>query len=299
MVHSPDQCVPTSAFIIDLEGMNFKVQEGALSVPDTPWNAARKTTVMCENRSTGETWVTTPQPPSLDCSTVHVWRVGLDPGEATLKSVSSVLSAEEDVRAARFRFERHRRRFIVGRAVLRAIMGCYLDLPSKMVEFTYGPRGKPSVRQPGRKAICFNVSHSADLMVLAAGVDRDIGIDIEFVREMSDMDQVAENCFSETELTTYRALHEEERRQAFFRCWTRKEAYVKALGDGLSAPLDSFDVSLAPGQIPQFVNVRHDPAESSRWKMISFDPGPGAKGAMICLGSDWHPRFLDWPVGTA
>lgn len=193
-----------------------------------------------------------PLPPSkLEVSggEIHVWCAFLDIPRARLERLAGSLSGDERSRAARFHFERDRRRFIAGRAVLRAILGRYLAIEPGILELRYAAHGKPQLAERfDSGSLRFNLSHCRGLALYAVTRGREIGIDLEAVQELVDAEAIARRFFSPRENAALQAIPAQHRALAFFNCWTRKEAYVKGLGDGLTHPLDQFDVSLAPGE---------------------------------------------------
>ena len=214
--------------------------------------------------------------------TVEVVLVRLDAELSAVGELTQCLSDGERLRAGRFVFERDRRRFIVGRARLRHLLASRLGVQPDAVELVYGPRGKPRLSRSFSDAdLCFNVSHSEDLAVCAFSSGREIGVDVEAVREMRDADEIAARFFSRRENEAYLALDPRDRPLGFFNCWTRKEAFIKARGDGLHYPLDRFDVSLAPGEPARILRVEDTPGEQCDWTLHSFMPGPGLAGAIV------------------
>ena len=214
--------------------------------------------------------------------TIEVVPVRLDAELAAVSELAQCLSDGERLRAGRFVFERDRRRFIVGRARLRHCLASRLGVQPDAVEFDYGPRGKPRLSRSFADAgLCFNVSHSGDLAVYAFSSGREIGVDVESVREMRDADEIAARFFSRREYEAYLALDSRDRPLGFFNCWTRKEAFIKALGEGLHYPLDRFDVSLTPGEPARILRVEDMPGEQCGWLLKSFTPGPGVAGAIV------------------
>ncbi len=210
---------------------------------------------------------------------VHVWRASLDRLAAAREAFWQVLSADERARAERFRFDHHRHHYIVGRGVLRGINGRYLQISPAAVQFSYGEFDKPAlVNEP---ALQFNVSHSHGKLLLAFAWQTPIGVDIEQVRLLDDMDAIARRFFSAAENEDYANAGAAPKPELFFNCWTRKEAFIKAVGDGLSFPLAEFDVSLLPGEPAALLTVRGSAQEAARWSMRSFDPFPGYRGALI------------------
>jgi len=198
--------------------------------------------------------------------------------------LAGLLSADERERAGRFAFGRDRRRYIVARARLRQLLGERLGAAPESLRFVYKPHGKPALaRCPGQRDLRFNVSHCGEVAAYAFAEGREVGVDIEEVRELSDADDIAMRFFSRRERAAYMRLPVRERPQGFFNCWTRKEAFIKALGSGLSCPLDSFDVSFAPGRPARILRVgRVGRVAASRcgWTLRSFVPGPGLVGAV-------------------
>jgi 4'-phosphopantetheinyl transferase len=204
----------------------------------------------------------------------------LDAPAETVDGLSGLLSDAERRRASRLVFSRDRRRFIVARAWLRQLLGARLGTAPEDIELAYGSHGKPALGPRFASSdLRFNLSHREDLAACALVEGREIGVDIEAVRVMEDADQMAEQFFSTAEQTAFRTLEPAERPLGFFNCWTRKEAFVKAMGDGLSHPLDTFDVSLIPGEPAQLLRVGNESGD--RWRMMSFSPASGFVGAVV------------------
>jgi 4'-phosphopantetheinyl transferase len=213
-----------------------------------------------------------------------------DVGPDAVSASATLLSDRERDRARRFAFDRDRNRFIVARALLRQLLAVRLGVRPESVEFASGARGKPALG--GRFAasdLRFNVSHCEDVAVYAFSSGREVGIDVEAVRELPDADDVAARWFSPHEYATYRALEPGDRALGFFQCWTRKEAFIKALGDGLYHPLDRFDVSLAPGEPARILRVEDAPGDRCGWRLEGFSPVPGFVAAVVAerrIGDD-------------
>jgi 4'-phosphopantetheinyl transferase len=241
-------------------------------------------------------WQPAAHPPPLTPEEVHVWRIALEVGERLLTRLRQVLADDERRRAERFHFDKDRRHFIAARGALRVLLGRYLGQRPEEVRFVYGNQGKPSLaREHKGNDLRFNLTHSHGLALLAATRGRDIGIDVERVREMErDGEPLAERFFSPREAAALRALPLEPRREAFFHCWTRKEAYIKANGKGLSLPLDQFDVSLRPGEAAALLATHQDPDEVNRWSMRSLLPGEGYVGAVAVEGHSWRLWCGEW-----
>jgi 4'-phosphopantetheinyl transferase len=222
-----------------------------------------------------------PRRPWPLASEAHVFFAQLD---RRVRDAAAVLSDDEFARASRFHFDRDRRRFVAGRALLRSILGRYLDVAPGEVAFAYGPNGKPRLAGGG---LSFNVSHSHGAALFAFTSERRIGVDIERHPAPDDGDAVARHFFAPAEVATLNSLSGDRRSTAFLRCWTRKEAYIKARGDGLSLALDSFEVSLAPGAEPALLSTRHDPPDAARWSLADLSSHcPGYVAALAIEGGD-------------
>jgi 4'-phosphopantetheinyl transferase len=225
-------------------------------------------------------------PQALDASyadkEVEVVATALDLGRESVRALTALLSDSERERASRFVFERDRRRFTIARARLRQLLAERLGIQPGSLEFTYSAYGKPALaRRFADSDLRFNVSHCEDLAVYALAVGQEVGIDVEVVRVMRDADDIAARFFSRRENEAYRALDPRDRPLGFFNCWTRKEAFIKALGEGLSHPLDRFDVSLAPGEPARILRVENAPGNNCGWRMRSFSPAPGFVAAVV------------------
>ncbi len=235
----------------------------------------------------------TPPPAQLDPAAVDVWSVHLECSPASLAALEALLSTDERERADRFRFERDRRRFACARGVLRSLIAEYLGVRPCELMFRYGPNGKPALAGPFEGALTFNVSHSHELALIAIARDVEMGVDVEAVRPMNDAAAIASRFFSTREVETLRALSPSLRETAFFTCWTRKEAYLKALGSGLARPLDRFDVTFAPSD-PAALVVHGDPRESQRWSLRGLTPGAGYEGALVVEARAGRTRCWQW-----
>jgi 4'-phosphopantetheinyl transferase len=212
---------------------------------------------------------------------IEVVMARLNPEAETVRALATCLSDAERQRAQRFRFDRDRRRFVVARARLRQLLAARLGTRPEAVTLAYGRNGKPALAQRlADTDWCFNVAHCDELAVYAFSAQREIGIDVEAIRSFAEADDIASRFFSHRENQAYRALAPADKPLGFFNCWTRKEAFVKALGDGLSMPLDRFDVSLAPGEPAQILRVDSTPGEDSGWRLDSFSPLPGFVAAV-------------------
>jgi 4'-phosphopantetheinyl transferase len=219
--------------------------------------------------------------------------VHLAPDE--IARLQPLLSPDEAARAARFRFERDRSAFIARRGILRLILGRYLGGDAFREAFEMNAYGKPRI--PNGLIgddLRFSASHSAGTALIAVARGREVGVDVEAMRGDIDPSAIAQRFFSPYEQTILSALAHGLRREAFFTCWSRKEAYVKARGMGLSIPLDQFDVSFAPGEPARLIATRDDPLEAARWSMVALDPGAGFAGALVVEGEAPVVTCLQW-----
>ena len=226
-------------------------------------------------------WLPIRDIPRLDEGSAHVWRIPLDRAEQTLATSLDVLSADESARATRFFFERDRRSFIHCRSTLRILLGRYLRTAPEHLEFCYNGFGKPELAVlPPVFPLRFNVSHSGDWALIVMTLEHRIGVDIERVRPLEHIDDLARNSFSRVELDVYQHLPDEHKTLAFFNAWTRKEAFIKACGEGLSRPLTEFDVSLAPQDPVQLLRVAGDRTAARCWTLFALEPAVGYVGAV-------------------
>jgi 4'-phosphopantetheinyl transferase len=222
--------------------------------------------------------------PSLPPSAVHLWIVPLEAPETAWKSWQEVLSADEQARAARFHFERDRRRFVVTRASLRRLLASYTRSDPALLAFSYSSYNKPSLSESPTD-IRFNVSHSGELALLAITHGREVGVDIEKIRPEVEAETLAERFFSPAERKALRGTPAKGKSAAFFRGWTCKEAFVKAQGMGLSLPLDCFDVELEPEKPAALLATRPDAAEAKLWSLHLVEVPDGYAAALAVQGS--------------
>jgi 4'-phosphopantetheinyl transferase len=214
------------------------------------------------------------------------------------------LTPDERVRAERFYFEQHRQHFIVGRGVLRAILASYLGIEPAALRFHYGPRGKPALQSRpngpsdavGRGPLQFNMAHSHGIVLYAVAQHRELGVDVEYVRPVAQAGRIVERYFTARENAVYCALPADQQPAAFFNGWTRKEAYLKARGDGLARPLSQVEVSLAPGEPARLLSIGGDPQEAARWSLREVAPAAGWVAALCVEGSGWHLACWQWPA---
>ena len=240
-------------------------------------------------------WDSPPKTLLLPNDAVHVWRTSLCVSATCLRIFENTLTADERARAERFYFQKHREHFIVGRGLLRHILSRYLEKEPDQLRFCYNSYGKPAlIEEAGAEGLCFNLSHSHGVALYAVTRGREIGIDIEYFRPDVETKKLAERFFSPREAAALRALPEHLQKEAFFNCWTRKEAYIKADGKGLAIPLNAFDVSLTPGEPAALLSSQRHPQETSRWVLQALDPEPGYAAALAVKGHDWKLKCWQW-----
>ena len=230
---------------------------------------------------------------TLPDNDVHVWRANLNIPLPDVQSLQHTLSPDERARAYRFRFERHRNHFIVARGTLRTLLALYLNISPTQLHFRYNAYGKPSLESP-HTPLHFNISHSHELALLAFSQHRELGVDVEYMDRNIDYNELAQHTFSPYEAAIVTALSDDAKRQAFFNCWTRKEAYIKARGMGVSLDLTSFDVSLKPGDAATLLHNREDAMEVTRWQFEALHVGDGYAGAIAVEGHNWQLCMWQW-----
>ncbi len=233
-----------------------------------------------------EPWNKPPATLALTRDEVHVWRVKIPLEPSSVKLSAMHLSVEEQERAERFYFDEDRARFMLAHGALRQILSCYLGLGPGEIMFDQGPQGKPNLDpMPDRMGLTFNLSHSGSFVLIAVGCERELGVDVEKIRPEIDLEGIAARFFSKSEVEGLMRLAPALRSEAFFRCWTRKEAYIKARGGGLAIPLGQFDVSLDPGSEAALLATRDDPAEADRWSLYNLEMGEGYQAALAVEGA--------------
>lgn len=243
--------------------------------------------------------LSSPGPQTISSGTVHVWQFNIALPKEQIELCRALLSDDENQRADRFYFDRDRIRFIAARAAMRTILAGYLNVAPGKIIFSYAANGKPELAGGfNESGLKFNLSHSRDRALLGVVIDFCIGVDIEFINHEFTTDEVAQRFFAPGEVARLRAVPATERANAFFSCWTRKEAYVKAVGQGLSLPLDSFEVAFGPGIEPALLRVESSPDEAGRWSMYSVPVNEGYAAAIIIEGKDHKIdcREWNWPI---
>jgi len=230
-------------------------------------------------------WSEAPSPPAFPIGRVDVWRVRLDE-PASAGSEASVLSADEIARASRFHFDKDRIHFTRCRSALRSILSGYLAIPVTEIRFEYLASGKPQLEAgQNPRALQFNVSHSANMALIAVGSEHRLGVDIEKIRDDVDTNSLAERFFSVRERAGLQALPDHLRVQGFFACWTRKEAFLKATGDGLSFPLADFSVTAHPDTDPALEEIRGNTEARKKWFLKDLSVAIGYRAAVAGEGA--------------
>lgn len=233
---------------------------------------------------------------TLRTGEVHVWIAELTPALLPAR-FETTMSGDEKSRAAKFVFEHDRRRYTAAHGILRDILGRYLGKKPRIIAFSSNGFGKPFLLEDGESdGLCFNMSHAGELVVVALVRDRLIGVDVEFIRPLQELDALAEHYFSLQERALLANCSPADREQIFFTCWTRKEAYIKAVGKGLSLPLNSFDVSMPAGVTGSRIEPTFDSPGAASWWLSDLTMPPGYKGALVvedrfeCLSYwNWTP----------
>jgi len=240
-------------------------------------------------------WSDPPENIALLPDQVHVWRAVLDQTPAQLARLRESLSEDELERAGRFHFKRDRDHFIAARGGLRDILSRYLLVGTHRLSFRYSQYGKPElVDDLNHLDLRFNLTHSRGIALYALTMGREVGIDIEFIRADLADEEIARRFFSTQEVQALLSLPEEIRNQAFFTCWTRKEAYIKAIGEGLSMPLDRFDVSLIPSEPAHLLETRPDQSEAQQWTLFGLDPEEGYAASLAVRAQKLQLIKLNW-----
>jgi len=242
----------------------------------------------------------TPSRPSsfeLASDEVHSWCASLDVPPETSARLYATLTPDERTRSARFRFERDQQRFIVARGVLRDLLGRYLQTQPSHIRFVYNAFGKPDLSPEFGNRLKFNLSHSAGRALIAIATASNVGVDLEYTRAASDYADIARRFFSTAEVDDLIALPSHLYAEAFFSCWTKKEAYLKACGEGLAIPLNSFSVPLTTDSAPTPVDLHvasKDIVLATRWSLYTLRPAPGYAGALAIEGTGWRLRQWHW-----
>lgn len=246
-------------------------------------------------RVTDERWERAEMGPPLSSEEVHVWRVGLDRGDREIETFRRLLDPREQQRSDAMVFRHHGDRLTIAHGALRLILGSYLSIDPREVRYAYGQNQKPSLAAThGTQGPRFNLSHSDNLALIAVARGRELGIDLEKLRTTIDVDRVAKRFFSPREMMSLGGGSIAKRREAFFSTWTRKEAYLKARGDGLRYPLEAFSVDVDPAGNPILARNSRNPEDVGRWTFRTLALSASFFGTLVVEGFGWSQRCFDW-----
>jgi 4'-phosphopantetheinyl transferase len=237
-------------------------------------------------------WINPPDNLILNDEEAHIWRADLKFNECFQSSFLKLLSTDEKSRAHKFRFAKDSRNFIIARGILRSLIGKYLEINPAEISFQYSEFGKPGIAD--NHSLQFNISHSQNVALFAFIKKLNVGIDVEFVNQDIEVEDIATKFFSANEVSNLLALPEKQHALGFFNCWTRKEAFIKAVGEGLSFPLDKFEVSLEPDKPAKLLATDWEPKAVSRWSIYSMSPGPDLVGSLAIEGLVKDVKFWNW-----
>jgi 4'-phosphopantetheinyl transferase len=247
------------------------------------------------SRANSGGWHQTAEIPVLGQFDIHIWRINLARPFSDVERLIFFLSPAERERAARFCFVQNQRRFIIRRSILRQLLAAGRKTSPETISIKFTAHGKPFVSdQEGSYNLRFSCSHSADLALVAISRGVELGVDLEQQRFLADAEDLARSHFSRREFYELAGLPQSLKTVGFFNCWTRKEAFVKAIGLGLSFPLNRFSVSLAPDKPATILDVADSPAVVNQWEMIAFEAGADYSAAIVSEGKKPCIKFLEW-----
>lgn len=226
-------------------------------------------------------WPCPPETVRLESNQIHVWSTVLSDFDSELPRFQAMLSSAERMKAERFQFSKDRKYYVIHRGILRVILGRYLEQRPSEIDFCYGRFGKPEIKgNVVRGSLNFNDSHSGDLALYAVTRACPIGVDVERLRPVPDFEEIASRFFSPREAETLMALPSERQMEAFFACWTRKEAFLKATGEGIGEGLAKVEVTLTPGEEAEILRIAGESQAQTEWQLRSFSPAPGYLAAV-------------------
>ena len=226
----------------------------------------------------------------INPSTVHIWKISTSSEEQ--ETYFNLLSKDEKLRANKFRFTKDRKTYVIAKGVLRVLSGYYLNQKPEQIEFEYSKFEKPKYKNHSR--LKFNVSHSGNYIIIGFVNEYDLGVDIEYIKKDFDVLDIADNFFSTSELDALHQIDEKERIRAFYRCWTRKESFIKAEGSGLSFPLDTFSVTLDTDLEASLLDTQWSKGEKDKWSLFSFIPYEGYIAAISVRGVFRDYLYREW-----
>jgi 4'-phosphopantetheinyl transferase len=235
--------------------------------------------------------------PNDRVGTVDIWRANLTLPPGELSRISSCLTYEERQRAGRFRLQCDRDRFVASRGLLRHILASYLDRSPRGIHFGYAAQGKPFL--PEYPELRFNLSHAADLVIIGVTRGRELGLDVESLFSEAVMNEVSNRVLSHPERLVFDRLDASQRREWFVRLWTRKEAYIKADGRGMSLPLEHIDVSSRLGRVRLLGESPGEWSLSPEWTIRAIPVGPGYRASLASEGFGWQLTCFDWPSDSS
>jgi len=230
---------------------------------------------------------------------VHIWTASLVSSSQSLQGFWGELSGDERAKASRYRFARDRDRYVAARGILRRLLREYTGIEPRTLQFEYSVYGKPSLKRGSvEKDFCFNLSHSRDITVYAITGGAAVGVDVEYIHPEMAWTEIAGNFFSREEVQALRRLPLESRTLGFFSCWTRKEAYIKARGEGLSLPLHHFQVSVDPYGPAELLSHFDDPSETNHWSLRQIVPVQGYMAAVAAQMRSFTILNRMWPSAS-
>jgi 4'-phosphopantetheinyl transferase len=241
-------------------------------------------------------WYNVPDDLKINSSDIHLWRRKLESPDQEIQTLFNILNEEEKIKAKRFVFEKHQRRFIVARSTLKIILSNYLKIAPNQIGLKYSSRGKPTlIKDINPDKLEFNVSHSEELAIYGITRDRLIGVDVEYNRAMGDAEQLAKRFFCPQEYEIIRSLNSPEKEQTFFQLWTAKEAYLKATGEGISGGLDQIVVSLET--INPFLALPNSGKPLTDWTLFTLTPQTEYLASVVVQGN--HCALKYWELNQS
>jgi 4'-phosphopantetheinyl transferase len=231
----------------------------------------------------------------LSTGEIHTWLACLEKPPYVIQKLAKTLSSEEQKRASRYRFDRNKNQFILSHGILRTLLGLYTGKSPDQLQFIYGDKGKPRLQDRfGKRKIHFNLSRSGRMALYGFARGHEIGVDIEQINNFVDIELITEHFFSRREKSDLSTLPEHEKKTAFFNCWTRKEAYLKAIGTGLADPLDRFDVSLNPAEPAKLLGIKGNSKGTSQWSIFGLTPSPDYVAAIAIRSRRFKMKLRHW-----
>jgi 4'-phosphopantetheinyl transferase len=240
-------------------------------------------------------WPSRPRAAPLAGNEIHVWATTLAAPPSVLENFATTLSPEEKERAYKFKFEKHRNRFIAGRGALRAILAPYLRANAAKLRFVYSANGKPALAEEfAGDGIHFNLAHSEEMVLVAVTRMGAVGVDVEGVRPVKDVEELVARFFSQRESEAFRKVSDDQKPAAFFNLWTRKEALLKATGEGITRSLSLVEVSFLPGEPARLLAISGDAAKAAEWSLRELAPAAGFTGAIAIQAQDISVQCWKW-----